>query len=102
MTRWIRRLMLKHAPTPEKAAASMLIDARMQLFTAEQRVIDANIQLEYWRARVVFLEDVQARGVQSSASVPAHASANVPAIPAKAAAEAQPARANGPRLATGM
>ncbi|WP_133650716.1 hypothetical protein [Paraburkholderia flava] len=98
MTRWIRRLMLKHAPTPEKAAASMLIDARMQLFTAEQRVIDANIQLEYWRARVVFLEDVQARGVQSSASVPT----NVPAMPAKAAAEAAPARANGPRLATGM
>lgn len=98
MTRWIRRLMLKHAPTPEKAAASMLIDARMQLFTAEQRMIDANIQLEYWRARVVFLEDVQARGVQLSASVPA----NVPAMPAKAAVEAQPARANGPRLATGM
>ncbi|MGH8779003.1 hypothetical protein [Paraburkholderia sp.] len=95
MTKWIRRLMLKHAPTPEKAATSMLIDARMQLFTAEQRVIDANIQLEYWRARVVFLEDVQIRGVQSYASVPLN-------VPAKAATEAGPARANGPRLATGM
>ncbi|MCX4165917.1 MULTISPECIES: hypothetical protein [Paraburkholderia] len=90
MAKWLSRLMQQRAPTPEKAATSMLVNARMQLFTAEQRVIDANIQLEYWRARVLFLEDVQTRGIQPSASV----------VP-KVIADFGSGRTIGPRLATG-
>jgi len=35
----------------------------MELFTAEQRVIDAKTQANYWRTRVSFLEEVQKQGI---------------------------------------
>src|SRR5690349_9154093 len=40
MLNWISRWAMRHAPTPEKTAASMLVTARMELFAAEQRGID--------------------------------------------------------------
>ncbi|WDD91686.1 hypothetical protein Bsp3421_001626 [Burkholderia sp. FERM BP-3421] len=64
MLNWISRWALRHAPTPEKTAASMLVTARMELFTAEQRVIDAKLQADYWRTRVSFLEEVQKQGIE--------------------------------------
>ena len=63
MLNWISRWAMRHAPTPEKTAASMLVTARMELFAAEQRVIDAKLQADYWRARVSFLEEVQKQGI---------------------------------------
>lgn len=63
MLNWISRWAMRHAPTPEKTAASMLVTARMELFSAEQRVIDAKLQADYWRARVSFLEEVQKQGI---------------------------------------
>ncbi|WP_157652260.1 hypothetical protein [Burkholderia ubonensis] len=51
MMNWINRWSMRHAPTPEKTAASMLVTARMELFTAEQRVTDAILQADYWRTR---------------------------------------------------
>ncbi|MGU7780002.1 hypothetical protein [Burkholderia sp. PU8-34] len=63
MMNWINRWSLRHAPTPEKTAASMLVTARMELFTAEQRVIDVKLQADYWRTRVAFLEEVQKQGI---------------------------------------
>lgn len=50
-------------PTPEKSATSMLVTARMELFAAEQRVIDAKLQADYWCTRVSFLEVVQKQGI---------------------------------------
>ena len=41
----------------------MLVTARMELFAAEQRVIDAKLQADYWRTRVSFLEEVQKQGI---------------------------------------
>ncbi len=35
MLNWISRWVMRQAPTPEKTAASMLVTARMELFTAE-------------------------------------------------------------------
>jgi hypothetical protein len=69
MLNWISRWALRHAPTPEKTAASMLVTARMELFTAEQRVIDAKLQADYWRTRVSFLEEVQKQGIEPWVSV---------------------------------
>ncbi|MEK6425240.1 MAG: hypothetical protein V4801_37165 [Burkholderia gladioli] len=63
MMNLISRWAMRHAPTPEKSAASMLVTARMELFAAEQRVIDAKTQAEYWRTRVSFLEEVQKQGI---------------------------------------
>ncbi|RQS63536.1 hypothetical protein DID96_29500 [Burkholderia sp. Bp8963] len=63
MVNWFSRWAMRHAPTPEKTAASMLVTARMELFAAEQRVIDAKLQADYWRTRVAFLEEVQQQGI---------------------------------------
>ena len=63
MVNWISRWAMGHAPTPEKAAASMLVTARMELFAAEQRVIDAKLRASYWSTRVAFLEEVQQQGI---------------------------------------
>lgn len=63
MVNWISRWALRHAPTPEKTAASMLVTARMELFAAEQRVIDAKLRASYWSTRVAFLEEVQQQGI---------------------------------------
>ncbi|MBN3786148.1 hypothetical protein [Burkholderia sp. Ac-20353] len=90
MMNWINRWSMRHAPTPEKAAASMLVTARMELFTAEQRVIDAKLQADYWRTRVAFLEEVQKLGIEPWVSAqPSHWTE----------AESAP-RNTGPRLAT--
>lgn len=63
MVNWISRWAMRHAPTPEKTAASMLVTARMELFAAEQRVIDAKLRASYWSTRVAFLEEVQQQGI---------------------------------------
>ncbi|WP_186288959.1 hypothetical protein [Burkholderia gladioli] len=92
MLNWISRWAMRHAPTPEKTAASMLVTARMELFTAEQRVIDAKLQADYWRTRVSFLEEVQKQGIDPWVT----AAAQLAAEPAPSAvARGQ----GGPRLA---
>ncbi|KVE32475.1 hypothetical protein [Burkholderia sp. TSV86] len=95
MLNWISRWALRHAPTPEKTAASMLVTARMELFAAEQRVIDAKLQADYWRTRVSFLEEVQKEGINPWVSTQ-------PPQLQKAGDEQPPAvrgAAPGPRLA---
>ncbi len=91
MVNWISRWALRHAPTPEKSAASMLVTARMELFTAEQRVIDAKLQADYWRTRVSFLEEVQKQGIDPWVSARAQKADDAPAAAMRGAA--------GPRLA---
>ncbi len=95
MVNWISRWAMRHAPTPEKTAASMLVTARMELFAAEQRVIDAKLQSDYWRTRVSFLEEVQRQGIEPWVGIgdaPAHDSA--PSTPSSVARGK-----GGPRLA---
>ncbi|WP_186029894.1 hypothetical protein [Burkholderia gladioli] len=92
MLNWISRWAMRHAPTPEKTAASMLVTARMELFTAEQRVIDAKLQADYWRTRVSFLEEVQKQGIDPWVTAAAQPAAE-PAPSAVARGQ------SGPRLA---
>jgi hypothetical protein len=89
MLNWISRWAMRHAPTPEKTAASMLVTARMELFTAEQRVIDAKLQADYWRTRVAFLEEVQKQGIDPWVSAQSSLRPEVESSP----------RGTGPRLA---
>lgn len=78
-------------PTPEKSATSMLVTARMELFAAEQRVIDAKLQADYWCTRVSFLEVVQKQGIDPWVNAQAQKADDAPAAAVHGAA--------GPRLA---
>ncbi|AUL59943.1 hypothetical protein D0U02_09285 [Burkholderia pseudomallei] len=91
MLNWISRWALRYAPTPEKSATSMLVTARMELFAAEQRVIDAKLQADYWCTRVSFLEVVQKQGIDPWVNAQAQKADDAPAAAVHGAA--------GPRLA---
>lgn len=93
MLNWISRWALRYAPTPEKSATSMLVTARMELFAAEQRVIDAKLQADYWCTRVSFLEVVQKQGIDPWVSAQAQRADDAPAAAVHGVA--------GPRLAAG-
>ena len=58
MLRWIANWALNHAPSPEKQAERALHELRMELYQAEQRVLDAQIHADYYRARLTFLDEV--------------------------------------------
>lgn len=64
MLRWLANWASHHAPTPEKQAERALNDLRMELFQAEQHVLDAQLRADYFRARLTFLEEVVQRGIE--------------------------------------
>ncbi|WP_321856719.1 hypothetical protein [Paraburkholderia tropica] len=64
MLRWILTWAARHAPTPQKLAERSLSELRMSLFQAEQRVLDAQFQANYYRTRIAFYEDVLNRGIE--------------------------------------
>lgn len=68
----------------------MLVTARMELFTAEQRVIDAKLQASYWSARIAFLEEVQQQGIDPWVGTLSSRQPEAESIP----------RSTGPRLAS--
>ncbi|MDF3835841.1 hypothetical protein P3W85_23230 [Cupriavidus basilensis] len=51
-------------PTPEKIAERELQQMRLTLFQAERRLLEAQMQVDYYRDLVAFLEDVSATGVE--------------------------------------
>ncbi|MFX3546406.1 MULTISPECIES: hypothetical protein [Ralstonia] len=55
---------MNHAPSPEKQAERALSELRMELYQAEQRVLDAQMHADYYRARITFLEDVVKKGIE--------------------------------------
>ncbi|ALL71424.1 hypothetical protein K788_0001783 (plasmid) [Paraburkholderia caribensis MBA4] len=65
MLMWIANWAARHAPTPEKQAERALHELRMELFRAEQQVMDAQLRAEYFRARLLFLEDVTRQGIEA-------------------------------------
>ncbi|WP_109481046.1 hypothetical protein [Paraburkholderia sp. C35] len=65
MLMWIANWAARHAPTPEKQAERALNELRMELFRAEQQVLDAQLRAEYFRSRLVFLEDVTRKGIEA-------------------------------------
>ncbi|ESH87893.1 MULTISPECIES: hypothetical protein [Cupriavidus] len=52
------------APSPEKIAAKELQDMRLALFQAERRLLEAQMQVDYYRDMVGFLEEVASAGVE--------------------------------------
>lgn len=64
MLRLLANLIAHHPPTPEKQAERALRVLRMELFLAEQQVIDAQMRAEYYRVRLAFLEGVKRTGIE--------------------------------------
>ena len=64
MLNWLANLISHHAPTPEKQAERALTELRMGLFQAEQRVLDAQLQADYYRSRIAFCEQVVKAGIE--------------------------------------
>lgn len=64
MLRWLANMIAHHAPTPEKQAERALNDLRMELFQAEQHVLDAQLRADYYRAQLTFLEEVTRMGIE--------------------------------------
>ncbi len=60
--RWLANLF--SPPTPEKIAERELQDMRLTLFQAERRLLEAQMQVAYYRDMVAFLEDVATKGVE--------------------------------------
>ncbi|SEJ79085.1 hypothetical protein [Paraburkholderia diazotrophica] len=65
MLMWIANWAARHAPTPEKQAGRAVDELRMELFRAEQQVLDAQLRAEYYRSRLIFLEDVTRKGIEA-------------------------------------
>jgi hypothetical protein len=65
MLRQIASWAARHAPTPEKQAERALNELRMELFRAEQLVLDAQLRAEYYRTRLIFLEEVTTKGIEA-------------------------------------
>jgi hypothetical protein len=64
MLRWLSHLIAHNAATPEKQAERALGELRIALFQAEQRVMDAQLQAEYYRTRIAFCEEVLKAGIE--------------------------------------
>jgi len=64
MWRLLASLIAHQAPTPEKQAEREVKDLRMDLFQAEQQVMHAQIRVDYYRARLAFIEDVARNGIE--------------------------------------
>jgi len=54
-------------PTPEKIAEKELQDMRLTLFQAERRLLEAQMQVDYYRNMIAFLEEVGTCGVEGVA-----------------------------------
>jgi hypothetical protein len=64
MLRRLSNLIAHNAATPEKQAERAIGELRIALFQAEQRVMDAQLQAEYYRSRIAFYEEVVKAGIE--------------------------------------
>jgi hypothetical protein len=64
MLQWIANWAVRHAPTVEQHAQKAMPELRMALFQAEQRILDAQVQAEYYRSRLTFCESVLKNGIE--------------------------------------
>ena len=73
-------------PTPEKIAEKELQDMRLTLFQAERRLLEAQMQVDYYRNMIAFLEEVGTSGVEGVADrrhAIAHTGTDALAMPAR-------------------
>jgi hypothetical protein len=64
MLQWIASWIERNALTPEKRAEKALRELRLELFQAEQRILDAQMHADYYRSRLAFCEAVLKSGIE--------------------------------------
>jgi hypothetical protein len=64
MLQWLIRWASRQSAAPERLAERALHDLRMELYQAEQRVLDAQMQADYYRTRIAFCEEVLKKGIE--------------------------------------
>jgi hypothetical protein len=64
MLRWITNWVARYAATVEQQAEKALPELRLELFQAEQRILDAQVHADYYRARLAFCESVLKNGIE--------------------------------------
>ncbi|MCC2956755.1 hypothetical protein LK542_14145 [Massilia sp. IC2-477] len=64
MLRWLENLISQNALTPEKHAKRSLNELRMELYQSEQHLLEMQLRADYYRARIVFLEEVTRKGIE--------------------------------------
>jgi hypothetical protein len=64
MLQWIASWVVRSALTPEKQAEKALRELRLELFQAEQRILDAQMHADYYRGRLAFCEAVLKSGIE--------------------------------------
>ena len=64
MLRWLIRWASHQSAAPERLAEHALRELRMELYQAEQRVLDAQMQANYYRTRIAFCEEVLKKGIE--------------------------------------
>ncbi|SEF13303.1 hypothetical protein SAMN02787142_8035 [Burkholderia sp. WP9] len=67
MLKWLANWAVHNALTPEKQAERALRQLRLELFQAEQRILDAQMHADYYRARLAFCEQVIKDGIEQVA-----------------------------------
>jgi hypothetical protein len=67
MLKWLANWAVHNALTPEKQAERALRQLRLELFQAEQRILDAQMHADYYRARLTFCENVIKNGIEQVA-----------------------------------
>ena len=80
MLRWISSWAVRNTPTPEKHAEKALRELRLELFQAEQRILDAQTHAAYYRARLAFCEAVLKGGIEQVSDQRAALQTSVPAL----------------------
>jgi hypothetical protein len=55
---------VRNARIPEKQAENALRELRLELFKAEQLILDAQMRADYYRVRLAFCEAVLKRGIE--------------------------------------
>lgn len=67
MLQWLENLALRCVPDPQRRAEVGLKEIRLELFMAEQRVLEAEIHAAFYRLRLSFFEDVAKMGIEQVA-----------------------------------
>jgi hypothetical protein len=64
MLKWLIRWASHRSATPERLAERALREFRVELYLAEQHLVDAKIQVDYYRTRILFCEEVLKQGIE--------------------------------------
>ncbi len=69
MLRWIAGWAAHYAPTVQRRAEKALPELQLELFHAEQRILDAQVHADYYRARLAFCESVLKDGIEQVSDI---------------------------------